>query len=251
MGLGIRFMVSPMKVGHGITSSLKFIKRQRPRVFSMTEMDLGKRTELGAVRSVFGDKASIFSKDKGGHSQEIPIVLRRVPWVRVVRFDLFKLTKDGGPKVGGMGNDRWLARLEFKKWRKTHVYYATHTNAGVQHVAGGPDEGKLLKSDVASARWLAYEDQMRQIELYLTRDIADPRIDVVSLGGDLNMLPIKDGLTEKHSPHQTFKRLKMEYVNTRVVYFATHGARIKSHKFFPPGRNGWLSDHGAILARVG
>lgn len=248
---GIRFMVSPMKIGHGVTSSLRFIRRKRPRIFSLTEMDLGKRTEFGAVRRVFGKRARIFSKDKGGHSQEIPIVLRMVPWVRVRKFDLFKLSDDGGAKVGGMGNDRWLARLEVKIWRKVWVYYATHTNAGVQHVASGPGYGDLIKNDVGIARWHDYEDQMRRTEIYLARDIDDPDIDVVVLGGDLNMLPVGAGLREQHSPHQTFLRLNMRYVNTRVTYLAVHGAKIRSHAIFEPGKDGWLSDHGAILARIG
>jgi hypothetical protein len=148
--------------------------------------------------------------------------------------------------VGGMGNDRWLARLEYKTFRKTWVYYATHTNAGVQHVAQGPQFGKLLKTPNGNARWEVYKKQMAMIEQHMAIDIDDPDIDVVTIGGDLNMLPEADGVTEHYSPHQTFKRLGMTYVNTRVVYLASHGAEIHKSQVFPAGQHGWESDHAAL-----
>jgi hypothetical protein len=72
----------------------------------------------------------------------------------------------------------------------------------------------------------------------------------VELQGDLNMLPVGAGLTEHYSPHMVFKRLGMRYVNARVVYIAAHGARIRKAVTYPAGKNGWMSDHGALQASV-
>lgn len=243
----MRVGIFPMKVGHGILSSLSFIKRQKPRVFSMTEMDMGHATAIPAVKHVFGRLVRIFSKDLGGHSMEIPIVLRLCPWVKVLDYSLTKLSEDGGDKVGGMGNDRYLARLKLKVWRKVWVHYATHTNAGVQKTGAGEGVGKLLHNEASEARWKVYQVQMQKIEELVQKDVDDESIDVTTLGGDMNMLPIADGLTEYYSPHKMFERLGMAYQNTRVVYLAVHGARFTKIKIYPPGKNGWLSDHGGLM----
>lgn len=246
----MRLMSAPMKVGQGTESSLRFIRSKNPRVFALTEMDLGRTTALPVIHKVFGRFAKVYTRDFGGHSQEIPIVVRIAPWVRVHQFDLVKLSNDMGQSVGGMGNDRYLARLEFTVGRRRWVHFATHTNAGVQHVAPGPLFGTLLKNEDGKARWKVFQLQMAQIESHLRLAIDDHAIDVVTVSGDFNMLPAEAGLIEHYSPHRVFKRLGMIYSNTRVNYIAAHGAKIKRVQIFPPGRNGWQSDHSALLAWI-
>lgn len=243
-------MIAPMKVGHGTRSSLEFIKRKRPRFFSLTEMDLGRNTAISVIRAVFGALVHIFTEDRGGHSQEIPGVFRRVPWARGYRFTLHQLSDDGGPAVGGMGNDRWLGELRVKVFTKTYAFFFTHVDAGVQHVAAGRQLGQLLQSAEGRKRWARYQIEMEKIETLVGRAIADTNTDVVILQGDLNMLPVGDGITEHYAPHQVYKRLRMQYVNSRVVYFGVHGAKIKKHAEFPPGHDGWMSDHGALMAWI-
>jgi hypothetical protein len=242
-----------MKVGHGTKSSVEFIKRQRPRVFGLTEMDLGRSTALPVVRAVFGMLVRIFSLDRGGHSQEIPWVLRRAPWVRVMDFKLYQLSVDGPDKlVGGMGNDRWAARLQIKVWRKVWVLWLTHLDAGVQHTASGPQLGQLVRNPAGRARWDRYQKEITKLQKMVGADVSDRRVDVVVLEGDMNMLPIGDGVSSKFSPYQMFhKSLHMSYMNSRVGYIFVHGARIKKHKVFKPGAAGWESDHAGILAWVG
>jgi hypothetical protein len=241
----------PMKVGHRTEGSLRFIKAQKPRVFSLTEMDLGSTTYLPLVHRVLGRLSRIFSADKGGHSQEIPIVLRLAIWIKVVSYDLIQLSDDGGDAVGGMGNDRWAGRLKIKVWRKVWVLWATHLDAGVQHVAAGPDLGTLLKTEAGRLRWTRYQQEIQKLYNHVAIDIGDSNVDVVVVQGDLNMLPIADGVTDPHSPvHLFHKRLGMDFVNARVGYIFVHGAKIRKTRTYPPGQNGWGSDHAGILSWI-
>jgi hypothetical protein len=201
----------PMKVGHDTKASARFIKRKRPRLFSLTEMDLGKTTALHIFAYVFGKSLGIYTKDKGGHSQEIPWCLRKVPWVRVLSFLLYQLSPDGGNAVGGMGNDRWAGRLELKIWRQA---------------------------------------EMTKLEALVKQDVDDPKIHVTVLQGDMNMLPTKDGVHEHYSPHQLYTRLEMRYENERVGYIGVHGGKITKYMVYPAGHNGWGSDHAGLMAWV-
>lgn len=240
-----------MKVGHSLESSLRFIKARRPRVFSLTEMDMGRKTYLPLVHRVFGKLSRILSQDKGGHSQEIPWVLRLVPWFKVLSYDLIQLSEDGGNVVGGMGNDRWAGRLKVKVWRKIWVFWNTHLDAGVQHTAGGPDLGLLLKTEEGRLRWERYQQEITKLYTHVAIDIEDKDVDVVVLEGDMNMLPIADGVTDAHSPVRMFhKQLGMDFVNERVGYIFVHGAKIRKTRTYPPGKNGWGSDHAGMMSWI-
>lgn len=238
----MRVMVAPMKTDHGIYQSLRFLRSKRSRFYSLTEMDQGSSTSIPAIYKVFGRKGiRVFSKDIAEHSQECPIILRTAPWVKVKKFEVHRLSQDVGKL--GMGNDRWLAELWYTFFGKTYVLFATHTNAGVQAVNGS---GHIIQG----TRWEAYKKQMDTIEKYVGKAIMDPSTSGVILQGDLNMMPFSDGRTNFHSPHQMFKRLHMHYRNTRVVYMAQWGMTFNRVHIYPPGANGWLSDHGAIFASL-
>jgi endonuclease/exonuclease/phosphatase family metal-dependent hydrolase len=173
-----------------------------------------------------------------------------VPWVRVLSFLLYQLSPDGGNAVGGMGNDRWAGRLELKIWRKVWVFWCTHLDAGVQHVAPGSQLGELLKTAEGRRRWERYQAEMTKLEALVKQDVDDPKIHVTVLQGDMNMLPTKDGVHEHYSPHQLYTRLEMRYENERVGYIGVHGGKITKYMVYPAGHNGWGSDHAGLMAWV-
>ena len=232
----------PMKTGQGTRGCINFYKDKNNRLGSMTEMDNGTRTYIGLLKDILGPKWAVLTKDHGEHSQECPGSYRPAPWFKVVDFTVTKLSDDVPGK--GAGNDRWLSRLEYKLWRSAYVIYWTHLNAEVQRVL---KDGAI----VHGPRWDAYKVEIQKIETALSRDIADPKIKGVIFQGDVNMLPKGEGMTNPSSPYQMFKRLKMEWVNTRVIVQAvSHSMRFHRTTIFPPKENGWPSDHGAILSDI-
>jgi len=89
-----------------------------------------------------------------------------------------------------------------------------------------------------------------KIEAEAEKHLASKGVHGVFITGDLNVLPIGEGMTDPHSPHQMFRRLGMKYVNTRVVYLAYHGLAMVGQAHIIPAHSPRNSaDHAWILAR--
>lgn len=242
----MRVMVAPMKVGQQTGQGLRFVKDKAPLVSSLTEMDAGRSNRwINMAKEVFGSGYRVYSKDIGVHSQECPVIIKRRPNVSVEAFQVWPISPDVGEV--GLGNDRYLAMLRFKCWRRTYVLFATHTNAGVQDVIGKP--GHPPTFDIRdNQRWKVSIPAWAEIERKVGEAILDPRVSGVLLQGDFNIMPEGEGRTNPYSPHLVCQRLGMKYHNERVVWQCWWGLHpVKPFRVYPPGKGGWPSDHAAFL----
>ena len=211
-------------------------------------MDSGSTSNwIKLAKQVFGKTHLVLTKDIGAHIEEIPIILRKGPHVRVESFDVWPISPDVGEM--GTGNDRYLARLRFRYWLRTYVLLATHTNAAVQHVIGRPGHPPTYEI-FSNERWHVSIAAWDFIEEKAGEAIMDTKVSGVFLQGDFNIMPEGEGRTNPHSPHNVTKRLGMKYHNERVTWLCWWGMHpVQAITEFPPGHNGWPSDHAALLGR--
>lgn len=242
----MRIMVAPMKVGQQTKAGLEFVKSKRPLISGLTEMDAGNRNHyIGMAKAVFGLGYDVLTDPtQGAHSEEIPLIVRRGPSLGVKQFAVTPISPDVGEL--GVGNDRYLAEMHFRYWTKTYAFLFTHTNAVVQNLGGKNPTYKIFNNE----RWRVSKEAWDHIEERAGHCIMNPKICGVFLAGDFNIMPIGEGLTDPHSPHQVMTRLGMKYVNSRVTYLGYWGVKpTETPTVFLPGQHGWPSDHAAILGK--
>jgi hypothetical protein len=129
--------------GQGVPQICAFIKAHNIDVAGLTEMDLGSFDRVAEIRKGMGSKYSTYALNKGKHSSEIVLVVRkRVMW-RTTDVNLTALSDDIPGR--GTGNDRWLLEVVRKRriGSRTHVHLLTHLNAGIQN----PDTGVIHHND--------------------------------------------------------------------------------------------------------
>lgn len=235
----MRVLVAPQKVGTGMRAAFRSIARIRPRIVGLTELDLGLKSYIGTLSAELGKRYKVLSKDLDQHSQEIPACVRVGLFTKVLSFRLVPLS----PNVGtlGVGNDRWLAVVKFRRFSKTYVWLHTHTDARIQNLK----TGDMLDNERVRVTAKAFQT----IESLLSAALADPDVGGrVLLTGDLNMLPVPRAREWEHSPQAIFRRCGMTYRNTRVIYLAWGPGlsldgqveTIPAHTARNPSDHGWL-----------
>jgi hypothetical protein len=243
----VKILVAPQKVGTGMPKALASIAHMRPRVAGLTEMDLGKRSLVDQLRHALGKAYRVLAQDLGQHSQEIPVALRVGLFCRLVSYELLPLSPNVG--TAGTGNDRWLAIVRFRLLGWVYVVLHTHVNAVIQnHDPKSPHFGEMLDNDRVDATAQA----MQIIEDQAAAALADPKVGGrVLVTGDLNYLPVRRSLEWEHSPQAVFRRLGMEWTNSRVIYLAWGaGLHLSTVSMIPAHSPDNPSDHGWILGRV-
>jgi hypothetical protein len=243
----MKVLVAPQKVGTGMPKALASIAHMRPRAAGLTEMDLGKTSKVGQLRKVLGDAYRVLAKDLGQHSQEIPVALRVGLFCRLLSYELLPLSPNVG--AAGTGNDRWLAVVRFRLFAWVYVLFHTHVNAVIQnHDPKSPHFGEILDNDRVDATAKA----MQIIEEQAAAALADPKVGGrVLVTGDLNYLPVMRSLEWEHSPQAMFRRLDMEWTNSRVIYLAWGpGLHLSTVNMIPAHSPDNPADHGWILGRL-
>lgn len=242
----MKIMCAPQKVGVGLEQNLRTIRGRAPRAVGLTEMDLGKTSKTHLVRSVLGKRYKVLVRDIGAHSEEIPVAVKVGPFCRVLHFKLTALSPDVGDK--GTGNDRYLAETWFRRFRRTYVVLHTHTNAVVQnHDPKSPDYLAMLNN----VRVAPTAAAMQTIEEHAAAAIADPGVTAVWVMGDLNILPTPREKEWEHSPQAMFRRLGMQWENSRVVYLAwSKGVKPRGKVTTIPAHSKTnRADHGWLVGR--
>lgn len=240
----MRFVVAPMKDGTSTESSLRFLRKLRARVYTLTEMDLGQTDNVGLAQRVFGRLYhAYFNRDLGAHSAEIPLLLRRLG-AKVLHFKLIPLS----PAVpgGGVGNDRYLSVLRFRVWGRVWTVLGTHIDARIQnHDPKSPVYGNFFLNQ----RWYVTQ---KAVEIIENEIVEAKRVsDAILFGGDTNVLPVGEGLTHPNSPLVMLKRQGFARYYSRVTTVAVWGSTFRSvPTVYPPGKGGWGSDHAAVVAHV-
>jgi len=244
----MRDIVAPQKVGVGLEKNLAHIRDEHPHGVALTELDLGKRDYIPVVRKVFRPQFEVIAPDKGQHSREIAVVVKG----KVLSNETIQISKDIGD--AGVGNDRWVNRVKYKRWGRTYVWLHTHVDAVIQdHEPRSKDFGKMLDN----ARTLVTAKAMETIEGLAREALRDPKVFAIKISGDFNYLPVGKGTTIpqvqpwEFSPQEMFRRLGMQWVNSRVVYYAwSKNLRKRRVKQVPPHSRTNLSDHGRIVVDV-
>lgn len=232
-------MIAPMKVGKETDQGLRFIKRQKADVAGTTEMDPGGHSLMPMMRMIFGLLYHIFTKDVGPHSEEIPLAKRRT-FGRKTKFFLHQISPNlEGP---GTGNDRYLAELWVRRRGRTLVFFLVHTNAVVQnHDPHSPNYGDFFDNE----RWEVSKDAWDFIANRIS--LAQAEADGIVFMGDVNVLPVGEGLTDAHSPYVILGKLGFRVDNERVTILASWRLRrAGALEVIPVGHPGWPSDHAAM-----
>ncbi|MGC4111480.1 MAG: hypothetical protein QM747_13870 [Nocardioides sp.] len=206
----MKIVVAPQKVGVGLRTNLATLKSELPLVVGFTEMDLGKKSFVGMVKSTLGSAYTVISEDVGAHSEEIPVAIRTGLLTKVSRFQVLPISPDVGTK--GTGNDRYLVVVRFRHKLRTYVLMHTHTDAVIQNQR----TGKLLDNERVEPTAKA----MALIESKAKEVLDDPAIAGLVIMGDFNYLQVDDDIAWEHSPQKTFTRLGMTWDRNRVVYLA-------------------------------
>lgn len=237
----MKIMVAPQKVGTS-TQNGRSIRKVRPRVVGMTEMDNGLNDSLLiAMSAALGRLFQLFAQDLGKHSREVPLYVRISRFCKVVLYKTMPLSDNVG--TSGMGNDRWVNIIILKWFGTKWVIMETHLNAGIQSMKSGD----LLTSADAIQREKAYIKSVSLLEV-ITRSYMDQYNGRVILMGDFNMIPKGDGLSWNFSPAALFRRLDMRWVNDRVIYMAWgKGLNMYRHKVIPAHSPQNASDHAWIV----
>lgn len=243
----MKIVCAPQKDGVGLVHNLRNLRAMRARVVGLTEMDAGARSETHLVRRIFGRRYKVLVRDIGGHSEEIPLAVKVGIFCRVLNFRLIRLSRDVGER--GVGNDRYLVVVEFRRFGKTYVVLHTHVDAVIQD----HHTGRMIQNERTVVTAIAMETIEEQARLA----IFDPTVDGVWVMGDLNILPVGPG-TEfpdvtpwVHSPQAMFERLGMAWDNSRVVYMAW-SKKLKRRgqiQIVPAHSHVDRADHGWLVGR--
>jgi endonuclease/exonuclease/phosphatase family metal-dependent hydrolase len=236
----VKIMVAPQKVGVGLGINLATVKGHQPLVVGLTEMDLGHSSFVPMMTDTLGPAYTVVSDDVGVHSQEIPVAIRTGPFSAVTRSQVIPISPDVGTK--GVGNDRYLAVVRLSYRGRTYVVMHTHTDAVIQNhrTLQMLDNERV---DVTAAAMQTIEDRAAAV-------LADPTVTALWIMGDFNVLPVDDPAIEwVHSPQATFRRLGMQWRNSRVIYLAwSKGVHRRGDvQVIPPHTAENASDHGWLV----
>jgi hypothetical protein len=238
----MKIMHCPQRMGENLARNLATVRQLRPLSVGFTELDLGPKDATAALTQGLPDH-EILAPDRGEHSREVPIALRRGPATDLERVELIKLSRD--IPGGGIGNDRWMNIVRFTHRGHPYFHVATHWNAAIQD----PATGKMKKNERVEATVTASQRLVTEVgEL-----IAEGREGWVT--GDFNYrVHRKPGFRLwEHSPQTCFTTLGMTWFADGLDYLAwTSGLASRAGKgveSIAPGTAGNGSDHPWLVGR--
>ena len=237
-------MHAPQHIGEHLDANLSAVAGMRPLVAGFTELDPGRRSVMPTARRILS-RYDVLTDDEGTagpHSQEVAVAVRRGRFVKVESSHVIKLAG----KVGelGIGNDRYMTVVRFKRFGKRYGYIQTHWMAALQDRATG--NVNVRGNRRAAAMVSAAEKLEAQIRVL----IAEGRQVIVA--GDFNYRLHKGSEFKlwDHSPAAIFERLNMPYRAVGLDWMAwTRGLRLMGFTSLPAGKAPNLSDHPWLVGR--
>jgi len=206
-------------MGDNLEHNLRSIAGLRPTWAGLTEQDAGRVTTFLRIKATVGALYRILSHDRGGHSQECPILFkrtRRIFW-RITRNYAIQISDDLGE--AGIANDRWMNLVEAERrgiWRRRSrpklLLIWTHWNAAIQDRRTGDPLTHL-------PRWQAMNDKAGPfLEAAIRSGQAEGR-DVI-VGGDFNYRVGAKSGNWYYAPENIFKRCRMKFHHEGLDYLA-------------------------------
>lgn len=228
----MRAMYCPQHVGVQVENNARRAAKSRARSIGFTEIDKGPVDDVSKLRRAMPGY-TLYAPDKGQHSREVPIALRKNPLIKASASSI-QVSKDLGP---GISNDRWMTILtwQFRASKRKTAHINTHWNAAIQDRPTG-----RLK---ASARSKAMNNAGRRLEAVI-RLLLMQGYDVI-VTGDFNYRSDKDASRAwYYSPENIFKRTGLKWHNDGLDWIAwSKGLKKKNIKTIQPGHDGNRSDH--------
>jgi hypothetical protein len=232
----VKIMHCPQHMGENLARNLATVRELGPLSVGFTELDMGRTDFTDAVIRGL-PKHEILAPDRGEHSREVPIALRRGARTTLERVELIRLSRDlPGP---GIGNDRWMNVVRFTHRGSPYFHVATHWNAAIQDRATGRmRQNARVEATVTASQLLLTE---------VGQLIAEGREGWVT--GDFNYRVHQKPSFRlwEHSPQACFTELGMTWVDDGLDYLAwTSGVALRAGKrveTIAPGTAGNGSDH--------
>lgn len=239
-----RLMHASLKQGHEVRACGRAIRKLKPFICTVTEMDVGDRDFKAQLQKGLGRKYLVLSQDRGGRSEENMIIFRKSRLYRVESVRHTRFSPDGGDPHG-WDNERGAQVLRFrrkalrKSKRKRYGAVGTHWDAVIQN-----KDGYLIQGPRATRVAISQSPG--------TEDILDELLDegrAVSCGMDGNWRVPSSAKARtaepKWTPGYMFARMHMAIRNYRVDWLAFGGGWVpQSHVYVvKPGEQGNKADH--------
>lgn len=230
----MKIMHCPQRMGENLTRNLATVRRLSPLSVGFTELDLGATDFAAALTKGLPDHV-ILAPDRGQHSREVPIALRRAPVTILERVELVRLSRDiPGP---GTGNDRWMNVVRFTHRGHPYFHVATHWNAAIQD----RETGKMKQNARVDATVTASQLLLSEVG----RLIAEGREGWVTADFNYRVHHVPGFRLWEHSPQTCFTELGMTWFAAGLDYLAwTSGLALRRGvETIAPGTDGNGSDH--------
>lgn len=215
----MKIMHCPQRMGANLALNLETVREIAPLSVGFTELDLGQSDftdELAAALTTY----QVLAPDRGQHSREVPIALRRSPKTQLDGVELVQLSADlPGP---GIGNDRWMNVVRFQHRGDPYFHIATHWNAALQNrMTGRVLEGPRVRAtETASRLLLTAVSQLREEgrEGWVTGDF------------NYRVHHTPGFQLWEHSPQTVFTKINMAWFADGLDYLAwTPGLRLRKN----------------------
>ena len=237
----MKVMHAPQHIGEHLETNLRGVGRLRPLVAGFTELDPGKRSVMPTVRRCLR-AYSVCTDQVGPHSEEVAVAVRRSPFTKIQSVEVIQLARKVGEK--GIGNDRYMTVVRYKRWSHQYAHVATHWMAALQDRATGN------VSVAGNRRAAAMVGAAEKLEGKIRELIDEGR--EVFVTGDFNYR-IHSGAQFHlwdYSPEAIFNRLGMPFRGVGLDWMAwTPGMRLIDFKVLPKGKAPNLSDHPWLIGR--